>query len=285
MATRPVDTNEVHIGPDAPIWQWSGTEMPRTDPELLESFVPVPEYEPKAHLDNNDYEINRIGLLTRLRMNTLDRGIMVVLDKLGGFGSRAAQEINPVEQSDNGERRFRKRTKVIIGAVALAGVAYASERLGLVQEAQHLVHGAYNDAQNIVQNAHEHSHSAKAIHHDAARHTISHSQHTAGHSQSAKQPSSPQNQPAVHKPITQASYNFNAAPGDSITREIQKIGGDHGKHISAQRAFNLYLNIKHKLGGHLAHRQITLPNGEIGLPQGHNSFSPEFVKLVKEYTH
>lgn len=267
-------------------------------PTLEETWAPRPYEEPESHVAETIYEIEdnlerdddkgiRLGLLlTRLRMNTIDRAVLSTLDKLGQFSKQLAQEAKPTERNEQGERRLRKRTKVFLGAVAISGVAYASERLGLAHQAQHLVHEAYSDVQGAVTHTHDHSHAANVVHHQVtATNSIHHTQTAAEHTKAVSHQAAHQNHIHHHKAKPEpAIYEFNAAPGDSVTREIQNVGAEHGRHFSAQKAFDIYLNLKHKLRGHIAHRQIMLPNGEIGLPVGHNSLSKEAISLINKYS-
>jgi hypothetical protein len=266
----------------------------RNEETQLESYIGPPD---SIELEA-DNEASGLGLLTRLRMatlgfrmNTLDRSILIAVDKLSEFGENIAKETKPTEYNQFGERRLRKRTKVILGAVALAGVTYASERLGLVHQAQHLVHEAYNGAQGLANNTNEHTHAAQTAHNHISHAAVHNAQPATEHAKHAQQavkhaknsvPKAALSQQQIHKTEHQVAKHFSAPPGDSATAEIQKAAAQKGKHISAEKAFRIYQNLKAHLHGHLFRRQYTMFNGQIGLFRGHDAWLPKAAKLLSK---
>jgi hypothetical protein len=181
--------------------------------------------------------------------------------------------------------RHQKKIVVGLGVVAVVGglaafdaESYTSHFFGLAN-----IHDAANHGHDAVRHAHDVNTTVTnpAVEPSAVAGHANQTHTAVEHAKTAAQ-KQPHRQLIADKTQTE-QYNFNATPGASITGEFKIYAAQHGKHLTPQKLFDIYVNIKHKLHGHIAHRQIALPNGEIGLPQGHDSLSPETVKLLKQY--
>jgi hypothetical protein len=144
--------------------------------------------------------------------------------------------------------RHQKKIQIGIGAVAVMGGL-----VGLSTETNIMDNLGISHLFNGLDHTHEAAKHAQQTHHEAVGH-VQHAQHAAEHSKTTVHHEAHQDISSIHKSKTETSYNFNATPGDSVTREIQNVGAEHGKHFSPQKAFDIYLNLKDKIRGHIAHR-------------------------------
>jgi uncharacterized iron-regulated membrane protein len=136
----------------------------------------------------------------------------------------------------------------------------------------------------LVNNTHEHSHTAQTAHNHLSHAAVHNAQPATEHAKHAKNsvPQAALSQQQFHKTEHQVAKVFSAPPGDSATEEIQKAAAQNGKHISAEKAFRIYQNLKTHLHGHLFRRQYTMFNGQIGLFRGHDAWLPKAAKLLSK---